>query len=54
MGKFKEHEDTSRLWCLAILRLFDTETVGRILAEYLQLRDNDPDKTLRKLKLNDH
>ena len=49
--KYKEHEDTSRLWCLAVLNTAKIEDVSKIIGKYIELRDNDPDMTLKNLDL---
>ena len=49
MKEYKEHEDTTRLWCLATMNLVDTDTLGKILERFIALRDDDPDGTLQRL-----
>ena len=50
MKEYKEHEDTTRLWCLATMNLVDTDTLGKILERFIALRDDDPDGALKIMK----
>ena len=47
---FKEHEDTSRLWLLALINTLDTKMLQKVLGKFIELRDNDPAETLRRLR----
>lgn len=49
--KFKPDADTERLLCVALLRTLNIEQTSKVLAEYLNLRNN-ADLVLKELKSN--